>query len=359
MFVFSSFALVIFIISIEIAGWCILKYIYHYKIDQMYTVDPYYGYNLKAGYSGDGVTINSLGYKNDEFSIKKSEGTKRVFVLGGSTTMGSDLKNVETYPYYLNNLLKSYGYEVINAGVGGWHTYHHLLRLKKEIVNYEPDILIFFVGWNDFGVAGKLGDTWTSRTTTGSGVDFKREEARQLKTRIKIFLYKYSSTALLLRRWVGPLFVKKFKPSAVDSYTDVLKRKDVFDTFEDRLDYFVQFAKSNNCSIYFLLYPFDIRNSHKAEDETAFRETYPNNWDDARNWKDSYLIAQDLLHNRIKNIKDKYPDFVNLIDARTAFESIPPKKRIKLFADIVHFTPDGNKLLAEIISSCILEKKGN
>ena len=40
-------------------------------------------------------------------------------------------------------------YEVINAGVGGFYSGQELTYIVTELVDYHPNIIIAFDGWND------------------------------------------------------------------------------------------------------------------------------------------------------------------------------------------------------------------
>ena len=104
--------------------------------------------------TGDGneFLINSLGFVGPEFEPKKSHGTIRIFALGDSCTFGSGYWK-HAYPGILGRLLNSarrgQRYEVINAGIEGSDSEHALARLQDELIRYEPDIVIVYVGWND------------------------------------------------------------------------------------------------------------------------------------------------------------------------------------------------------------------
>lgn len=52
------------------------------------------------------VNINSLGYRDREFTVKKPPGVVRIACLGGSTTV-QGIRNEETYPALLEKLLRA------------------------------------------------------------------------------------------------------------------------------------------------------------------------------------------------------------------------------------------------------------
>lgn len=98
---------------------------------------------------------------------KASREITRVISMGCSCTAGCVLKqekNAEggwshllSYPGMMGEYLKIMHpgeFEVLNAGVGGYSSYQGLQRLKHEALNYNPDIVTIFFGWNDHWVAG-------------------------------------------------------------------------------------------------------------------------------------------------------------------------------------------------------------
>lgn len=98
------------------------------------------------------IKTNSLGMRAErDYSIPKPEHTKRILVLGDSTTFGWGVDFRDTYPYLLEKLLNedsSVRYEVINAGVGNYNSSAELEALKK-MISLDPDIIILGYYIND------------------------------------------------------------------------------------------------------------------------------------------------------------------------------------------------------------------
>lgn len=98
------------------------------------------------------VKINSLGFKDREFSRQKN--TTRIMVYGDSFIQGSpNLSN--TFPKKLQKALSERtGEEVqaINAGVVGYGPDQVAARMQTELDEYQPDLVVvgIFAG-NDFG----------------------------------------------------------------------------------------------------------------------------------------------------------------------------------------------------------------
>ena len=120
----------------------------------LYYAHPYTAYDMKPGYSIPAeVTINSLGFRGEEFSEVKAPGTFRIVTLGGSTTYGIGLEEDGTYPYFLEEVLRERlgtdRIEVINAGLVSATTAESLPRFLLKVVPLDPDLVIFYEGYND------------------------------------------------------------------------------------------------------------------------------------------------------------------------------------------------------------------
>lgn len=110
---------------------------------------PFVEYGLSPNYPDH----NQLGYRGAEIEIPKPPGVFRIVALGGSTTYGTTTPVDETYPYYLQQVLREdYGYqnvEVVNGGVAGYTSWNILVNLALRIPVLEPDLVIFYEGTND------------------------------------------------------------------------------------------------------------------------------------------------------------------------------------------------------------------
>ena len=141
---------------------------------------PIRGHQLNPDYRRRGDTDGQLlhseqGFRRDALVSKaKPEDTFRVIVLGGSTLYGlgtlsspiypahRTLTNSQTIPHYLEVMLdeafssdpEAPKIEVINAGVVGYHTFQHVLYIYETLHEFDPDMILFVDGHNDFYNAG-------------------------------------------------------------------------------------------------------------------------------------------------------------------------------------------------------------
>jgi hypothetical protein len=94
-----------------------------------------------------------------EFAQRKPPSTRRVFALGGSTTQGEPYGPATAFPEWLRLQLQladpNHTYEVINAGGLSYASYR-VLPILREVLNYQPDLIVIYTGQNEFLEAREL-----------------------------------------------------------------------------------------------------------------------------------------------------------------------------------------------------------
>ena len=108
--------------------------------------------------------LNSLGFGGPEFSEIKPPNTYRIFMVGGSTMVGSGGSSDDTtIPGILQKMFDSDNsnlkkIEVINAGFSGANHVTEYNLIKQKLVTFSPDLVIVYDGWNslrmDYPVEG-------------------------------------------------------------------------------------------------------------------------------------------------------------------------------------------------------------
>jgi len=123
----------------------------------LYVYDETLGYSLKPDtlhtHKSDEFNvvyrINKLGYRGKTYSKIKPPGIFRIVLIGDSHGFGwgiNDDHNI--FATILEQRLE--GVEVINLSVSGYGTDQEFLRLKKEGLEYQPDLVILQITENDF-----------------------------------------------------------------------------------------------------------------------------------------------------------------------------------------------------------------
>ena len=124
--------------------------------DRFWKYDSRLGWSHQPGQEGIfetqqfrvAVRINEDGLRDRERSYQRPNDKKRILVLGDSFAWGY---GVEESDRFSQQLEKTLGVEVINAGVSGYSTDQELLWYKDEGIKYETDLVILVVAGNDVG----------------------------------------------------------------------------------------------------------------------------------------------------------------------------------------------------------------
>ncbi len=127
--------------------------------------NPILGYEYRQNYnpsdipfdiSHKGHATNSEGFRDYEYNVDKPEELYRTLILGDSTTAGNGITSLDKiYSKQLEKLLNKNSntnirHEVLNLGVGGYHTLQEVETLRTKGIKYKPDLVILTFCLNDF-----------------------------------------------------------------------------------------------------------------------------------------------------------------------------------------------------------------
>jgi lysophospholipase L1-like esterase len=101
-------------------------------------------------YMGVPVAINSVGWRDREYTRRKPPGTVRIMMLGDSLTFGWGAPPEGVTSNILEDLLghlDGHKYEVLNTGIGNSNTAMEVAYFLNEGYTFEPDIVVlnFFI----------------------------------------------------------------------------------------------------------------------------------------------------------------------------------------------------------------------
>jgi lysophospholipase L1-like esterase len=103
------------------------------------------------------ISINSLGFRGPEIPASK-DGVYRIVVLGESTTFGMTIRPEDKpWPEVLEQIIRQRlktrrAVQVVNAGVPAYTIIDSLYRLPREILPLHPDMIISYHGANGFSL---------------------------------------------------------------------------------------------------------------------------------------------------------------------------------------------------------------
>jgi len=100
------------------------------------------------------VHHNSLGFRGPETTWEKPAGVYRIVCVGGSSTYGhTESSDATTWParlqHHLSLLRPDRKFEVINGGASGYSTFESLINLQLRLIDFRPDLVIYYEGIND------------------------------------------------------------------------------------------------------------------------------------------------------------------------------------------------------------------
>lgn len=115
---------------------------------------PFVEYRMTP-YKGRDFNITEDGYRPNALSPQDlNRPGPKVFVFGGSTTMGSGVRDGETIPAGIERALKAAGrddVQVFNFGVVSYFSTQEVIALQRLLTaGVKPDVAVFVDGLNDF-----------------------------------------------------------------------------------------------------------------------------------------------------------------------------------------------------------------
>ncbi len=95
--------------------------------------------------------VATMNFRSGKISVPKTPGIKRIVCMGGSSTWGRGVNQYETWPAFLNGMIRADGIdaEVVNAGVEGYTSFQILILMHYYMLQFSPDAVILYVGHND------------------------------------------------------------------------------------------------------------------------------------------------------------------------------------------------------------------
>jgi len=139
------------------------------------------GMEIIPNQQSQSVTINSLGFRGDDFSIEKLDSTYRIFMLGGSTMFGHGATSDKTtIPGYLQAFFQEnfevYDIQIINSGIQGADSFDELNLIQTKLLDFSPNMMVIYDGWNDLRENNSpdvIYNNWNSMCELGekNGVD--------------------------------------------------------------------------------------------------------------------------------------------------------------------------------------------
>lgn len=115
---------------------------------------------------------------------------KTILAIGDSNTYGAGVERNETYPFQLEQKLKSDGYniQVINSGINGNTSKHGAQRLQNDLIQHQPHLVILLFGVGDLRRGYTIKDIYDN-------FSIMIEQCRENKAKVILVGYKSPDSA--------------------------------------------------------------------------------------------------------------------------------------------------------------------
>jgi len=347
------------LITLEIFGRVYYSKVLHKSSEHMFRFNSYRIYEHVPGFhEGDGkkdwIILNRQGFRRAaDVTKEKQQDTFRVFLMGGSAAhgQGNPLVHIyqdQTIDAYLERKLKQlhpdHNIEIINAAVTGYQVFQHTTYILSELLDYHPDMVIFFDGSNDHYFSNPDYDYWgesryqfwKSRLQTpsvGGWFDY-----------FFLWLSRFSGFAKGYCMWrlhndaIRPDIIPIIKYSDPDSAIaahKIIARKSFLRAIETNIN----ILKTNNIQPVICLQPMlALRiSSMYSIQEKSFDQTGTNSGK-------NYQILYPTVVQELTDLTGRYQvPFINMV---IPFND-PAYKGKQLFIDYCHLSPLGAEVVAD------------
>ncbi len=287
------------------------------------------------------VNINSDGFRGSEFDFQDDD--YKIFFIGGSTTYGFITSSDEfTIPSLLEKIINNAGLDVkvINAGIPAANSSDELYYLENYILNYSPNMIITYDGWNDI-LQGRGEFTKEKLNSNDILINVKTNDVTNdnKKTGLISFFAKIDyQTGLGIALFLSHLIN--------NPEIDLMKNIDLYENTETEALDFIESKLENNWSeICFLgeKHGFQTINIMHPALGTSDREI--------SNSTRSLLSDFNVYMKKLNLDSNRMDSCENVFDFRNIFAGMDNEI---IYWDGVHMSNDGNEIVAEKISKKII-----
>ncbi len=370
---FSGILLAVLLVLGELAAGQLLKRIQGYdgKHLMQYVYDPYKNMLPTPNYTDvRGIRHNAAGFRrSSEVDRVKPAGTFRIFLMGASTAYGTGglwphlqrdyevLDNTETIDAYLEAYLsKSFPgqrFEVINAGIPSTWTHHDLIYLNQTVLRYDPDMVLFLDGFNDFYFFDPGHDQFLDYSYTDhSYVIMGPPTVRSLFSANAYWIFRKSALFHALSRSARNLKRILSRPSerpAIDVDVAVRQVEEVFRRNALKMmERSALIARHEDVVPVFLLQPLLILERDRPGLTPIEKQLHAFN-------VESYLPNyEEFMRRAVPRLAEVQDSALAAVGGEFLdLTGIYKHAQTQIFTDYAHLTPEGNQILADVVGGFI------
>jgi len=280
------------------------------------------------------VRINNHGFRGKDFEEKKPDGVYRIICMGGSSTLGLEVEDGLDYPSLLEKELAALTkrkIEVINTGFINANSKETLDLFKGEIVKYQPDLVTFYEGFNDYHFF--VDDiTPVARMSLFLAIP-------------KLYSFLYNKSLLFA------ILTEKLTLYKYAKY-DKSKLQNIVDVFSGNIRDLIDIAHRNNAEVLLAQQCIWIEGYNWMKDKSLI-PTILAKIESGRpiSREEAYCYLHFSIYMAIDKIaKEKSVTIVDLYKELTKYDPG------EVSNDIVHLTNKGNEIIAHSISTDVVPK---
>ena len=306
-------------------------------------------------------SINSLGFRGREISTDRNQ-RKRIIVVGGSCAFGHSLKNDnETIAALLEKQNNSY--EVINAAVNGFHSGEELAYIVTELVDYHPDVIIAFDGWNDlffswyyslwFGRPREKKELGFNSTVFMNIIESPLVANYQTQTGVFYSFRRFFNTLIhksFIMSWLQDNLMAIIKKPAKNLSVEPVQRNnylnEIIDTYTSNIKKMHLFCNSLGIKFLVAFQPELGAKSNLSADERAILSygSFTAGWGINNYAKEFPSLYRQFIERSKTILRDNGIDYID-INMDLKFKN----SSNTVFSDVVHTNKNGNEIIAQIL----------
>ena len=300
---------------------------------------PHLIYGLKEGQQTPEVTINAQGFRGGDWAQKDSSSC-RIIVLGGSAAFGMGASRDDKV--FLNLLQRRLNasmetrVEVYNAGVPGYGSKQELILLATSLLDYDPDMILIFDGWNDFYFSG-LRPPAVQEALSPSFFELDEIIGRNTQRWLNVFrlsaFFRWAERNIWIPHEGG-------RTRRFDRFSDNLEV--YLPDYRKNLERIVRLARAYGADVVIVSQPeLFHREGEIPEAEQEVRLRY--NRKQHQGYEEFSRTQYPAFIEAARQVA--VAEDVPSLDATAAFDEFDGVA----FMDFVHFTDEGNQLLAQYL----------
>ncbi|MBZ0255294.1 SGNH/GDSL hydrolase family protein [bacterium] len=277
------------------------------------------------------ISLNQHRFRYEPIDAAKPEGVRRIFMLGGSVVFYGHA-NETTIAGYLETKLNTPDAQtktqVVNAGVTGYISDQELVLLTTKVLDFSPDAVIVFDGFNDFLMPTSYG--------LELGQPFKFDTLELAWYESKNILRRLAAQPFYHHVLAGSHFMRRFSPNW--SYVHFLRDKKIDEEEAKQPPQPVEMAQhllNNWRKMAKLLEAYHIGGMFILQ---------PFSMSDGGDYDAQYDAVEAALPQLNADFADCQPP-IRFLSYRNVM-----KDKKALFYDVVHTYDEGNEYYAELMA---------